>query len=86
MLNRITGQYAKERFLTNLDGRIVNHDSSVLADCVLCDISETGARLAILDPAEIPLEFNLHVPEEGAYARVRLVWSSGNECGVTFVD
>jgi hypothetical protein len=36
--------------------------------------------------AEIPLEFELQIPEEGARAKVRLVWSNGVYHGVMFTD
>jgi hypothetical protein len=50
------------------------------------DLSVTGARLVFPYPAEIPLEFELQIPEEEASVQVRLMWSTGKEYGVIFTD
>jgi hypothetical protein len=75
-----------ERFNTNLKGQIVCDSLASSVECLLWDISETGARLVVSRPAEIPLEFELLIPDEDASARVRLVWSNGKDHGVAFTD
>jgi hypothetical protein len=75
-----------ERFPTHLKGRISFDDDTAPIDCVMSEISTTGARIGCAEGAEIPLEFELQIPEEGACARVRLVWSNGRVHGVAFVD
>ncbi|WP_432807263.1 PilZ domain-containing protein [Microvirga terrae] len=54
--------------------------------CTVWDLSETGARLVVPSPADVPLEFELKIPNQGAIARVRLIWSSGNSYGTQFTD
>jgi hypothetical protein len=53
-------------------------------DCVLVDISDTGARLE-LDPAAIPETFSLLLSPGGEERRAcRIVWRSTNQIGVQF--
>jgi hypothetical protein len=77
---------ASDRFCTFLQGRIVPADSSSIIECTVWDISDTGARIAFSHPAEIPLLFELQIPDEDASAQVRLIWSNGKEFGVEFMD
>lgn len=76
---------AQERFPTHLEGRVVLGDMPSV-ECIMWDVSNTGARIGFDHPVEIPLEFELHVPAEGACAKVRLVWTNGREYGVMFTD
>jgi hypothetical protein len=41
-------------------------------------------RLVIPAPADIPLEFELNIPDKGAVAMVRLVWTTGSHYGARF--
>lgn len=86
MADGVSRRRSSERFPTYLAGRISFEDDSPPIDCIMSDISATGARLGIMQLAEIPLEFELQIPEEGARAKVRLVWSNGREHGVVFTD
>lgn len=85
MGHAILERRSAERFHTKLTGHIVGPDAPSI-DCVLLNISKTGARITVPQPAEIPLEFQLQIPEEEASAKVRLIWSSGIDYGVMFTD
>lgn len=53
--------------------------------CMVSDISETGARLAIENPQELPKTFNLLLSGRGGiYRRCRVVWRSESQVGVQF--
>jgi hypothetical protein len=55
-------------------------------DCVLVDISESGARLALEAPAEIPETFCLFLSPGGEVRRdCRIAWRSDKQVGVQFV-
>jgi hypothetical protein len=57
-----------------------------LADCVVLDISETGARLGVLATADIPKEFVLVVSKAGkVLRRCKVMSSTATELGVAFV-
>jgi hypothetical protein len=86
MISELAQRRANERFHTELAGRIVPADGFSSVECIVWDISTAGARIRSSHPAEIPLEFELQIPEEGASAQVRLIWSTGKEHGVMFTD
>jgi hypothetical protein len=86
MLQKLAQRRESERFHTELAGRIVPTDGFGSVECVVWDLSTTGARIRSSHPAEIPLTFELQIPEKGASAQVRLIWSTGKEHGVEFTD
>ena len=56
-------------------------------ECLLQDISETGARLALEPGAKLPDAVDLHLTSEGAVARKSVVvWQTRSEAGLRFVD
>jgi hypothetical protein len=56
-----------------------------LRDCVVVDMSETGAKLLIAAPQEAPEEFTVVFTPCGApYRRCRVVWRSDTQMGVVF--
>ena len=55
--------------------------------CLIQDISETGARLALRDLAEIPEEFLLRLAENRTPSRhCKLVWRDDLSVGVHFIE
>lgn len=86
MADGMSWRRGSERFPTSLEGRISFDGDASPIDCILSDLSMTGARLGFREAAEIPPEFELQIPEEGACAMVRLVWTRGHEAGVMFTD
>jgi c-di-GMP-binding flagellar brake protein YcgR len=53
-------------------------------DCLVRDISASGARLAFADPVTLPDVFELHIPNKDQTFRARIVWRQSQEAGVTF--
>ena len=74
-----------QRFPTRLEARIVPNGDAPPLECVVRDLSETGARLVLCESGELPLEFDLEIPDEGARAPVRVVWTNGREVGAKFL-
>jgi hypothetical protein len=65
---------------------VLRRDGSLIADCMLRDISAGGARLQFDVMAEVPKALSLRVPRGGRVHRhCELVWQSDNEVGVRFV-
>jgi len=77
---------SRPRHSTYLEGRIADKDNGAPLDCTIWDLSETGVRLIIPAPADVPLEFELQIPAEDARAMVQLVWNSGAHYGGRFTD
>lgn len=75
-----------ERYRTHLKGWIVADQPQEPVSCTVWDLSETGVRLAVPDPSNVPVEFNLAIPCQGAAARVRLIWTDGYFFGAEFQD
>lgn len=69
-----------------LKGRILfnNHMSSM--DCLIRNISATGAKLEIGVAVAIPDVFELFIPQRGDTLRAQLRWRRGEEVGVTFSE
>ena len=53
-------------------------------DCVIRDLSVTGAALEVMDQASIPKHFNLVVPEDSLKLPCAIVWRRGFRIGVIF--
>jgi hypothetical protein len=57
-----------------------------IADCVVLDISESGARLGVLATGDIPQEFVLVISKPGkVLRRCKVMRSTATELGVAFV-
>jgi hypothetical protein len=52
-------------------------------DCVIRDISSTGARISFRQPTFLPRTFNLRLKEEGDQ-KVTVMWQGGLLAGVRF--
>ncbi len=68
-----------------LQGRLAFNLGSSTLDCMVRNISKTGARLVFNDPVALPHEFELRIEAQGAIHKARLVWSNGSAAGVRFV-
>src|ERR1700733_2374380 len=63
----------------------VYFDSNLTAvDCVVRDISETGARLQFATPQIVTEFLDLHIPIKGQSFHAKVQWRDGEEIGVSF--
>lgn len=67
-----------------LKGRVVFNNRMSSMDCIIRNISGTGAKLEIGAALAIPDVFELHIPQRGETLRAHLKWRRGEEVGVTF--
>jgi len=64
---------------------VVSFDGVLKRDCVIADISASGARLRIETPKELPEEFVLLLSARGeAKRRCKITWRRAQEIGVRF--
>ncbi|WP_457093561.1 PilZ domain-containing protein [Microvirga sp. P5_D2] len=75
-----------KRWRTILAGRIIFVGQSQPMECVVRDLSDTGARLYFADPSLLPSEFELEIPSRDLKVRSRLMWSQGANHGVMFME
>lgn len=53
-------------------------------DCVLRNLSDTGAQLEVTSPVGIPDQFELMLTGESAHRPCRVVWRKATRIGVSF--
>ncbi len=66
-------------------GQIVYNNASCVIECVLKDISDSGARLEVPDMFECPPEVTLRILH-GPTHRCSVRWQNGKSIGVEFLD
>jgi hypothetical protein len=86
MLYDLPERRSRERYHTSLQGWIMSGENDNLVACAIWDLSETGVRLVVPPLSDLPLEFELLIPDEGASAKAQLIWAAGEHYGVRFVD
>jgi PilZ domain-containing protein len=74
-----------QRHRINRIGKLQADSHSLPRDCLITDISKTGARL-FAEGVEVPDQFQLLISgDQGVRRECRVVWRLGGEIGVAFV-
>jgi PilZ domain-containing protein len=66
-------------------GRIAYADRHVTIECLVRDMSATGARLKVSGSVTAPDTFELLIALDGLEANCQVVWRSGQDIGVKFL-
>ncbi|MFE1600957.1 PilZ domain-containing protein [Methylobacterium sp. ID0610] len=74
------------RLRTFLKGRIVYNNGNASMDCLIRDLSATGARLTLSQTAVLPEVFDLHIPAKDKLYRATLRWRRSDGVGVLFQE
>ena len=75
---------ASPRRRTLLGARIEFDNRTSTMDCVVRDISDTGARLALASPVVLPETFSLIIEPQHKRYRARVKWQRLSFAGVQF--
>ena len=76
---------SKRRYVHH-GARLVSGDGSALGECFMADLSATGARLQVKQPATLPDEFILLLSHTGQLRRkCSVTWRAETEVGVKFI-
>ena len=67
-----------------LRGCIYFNKRRSVADCLIRDISDEGAKIIFSDTINIPDVIELYIPQKEQTLRAQVQWRHGNELGVTF--
>jgi hypothetical protein len=67
-----------------LKGRIVFNNGASSFDCLVRDLSATGARLMMSDATTLPDAFDLYIPQKDRTFRATLRWRREDGIGVVF--
>lgn len=76
---------ASDRTRTFLKAVIEFNNGASKLDCVVKNISRSGARIDITDAVALPNEFNLHIPHRGETYRSQMMWREKGATGVRFL-
>ncbi|WP_375408456.1 PilZ domain-containing protein [uncultured Methylobacterium sp.] len=71
---------------TFLKGRIIFNNGASSMDCLVRDMSMSGARLALSQSAVLPEAFDLYIPQKERTYRSSLRWRRSDGIGITFAD
>ena len=55
-------------------------------ECVVHDISDSGARIKFLAAPPIVDTIELHIPSKGRVHRAKVLWHAADEIGVDFIE
>lgn len=77
---------ASDRTRAFLRALIEFNSGATKIDCVVKNISATGARVEITAAVSLPNEFNLNIPHRNETLRSQLVWRENNSIGVRFLS
>jgi hypothetical protein len=58
--------------------------SAIPVECLVRDISDTGARLQFPRPQKLSELLDLHIPVKGQSFHSKVRWEDGNEIGIAF--
>ena len=71
---------------TFLKGRILFNKGASSMDCLIRDMSETGARLELSETSTLPEVFDLYIPQKDETFRASLRWRRDGGVGIVFTD
>jgi hypothetical protein len=77
------GRRVAHRRRTLKEGKVILSDWTGI-DCVIRDLSDTGARLEFGGPTELPQTFRILVTSSNQLIPVELAWQRGLSVGVHF--
>jgi hypothetical protein len=69
-----------------LAGKIIYSSGELIADCILRNVSQTGARIEMAGNVPLPEYFEVVRLKERTIAEARMIWRRGNEVGVTWMS
>ena len=73
-----------QRLRSFLKGRILFNGGQNSLDCLIRDMSSTGARLELSTSVTLPDRFDLYLPHRDETCKVHSQWRRGNQLGVAF--
>jgi hypothetical protein len=74
-----------DRIRALMSAQVIFNKGASTFDCVVKNISTTGARLEITDSTALPADFDLHIPHKGKTYRATIAWRGDGLVGVEFV-
>ncbi len=69
-----------------LRGLVYLGNSPSAVNCLVRDISDTGARLKFPGPIAVTETLELHIPVKGQTLRAKVKWREPDEIGIAFIS
>ncbi len=80
------GSRKHRRVELNYTARILGRDGKTICDCAIIDVSEGGARIAVLASEIVPDEFLLSFSASSNVSRrCKVAWRKDEDIGLTFL-
>jgi hypothetical protein len=67
------------------DGKIIFNENQSIINCIIRDVSPTGAKLKLSATTELPPQFKLILVSDNLIVPVACVWRKGDFVGVHFL-
>ncbi len=81
----VEGHQRASRVPKFMRGRLKWDDCGSGADCIVHDLSETGARLGLPNGVVVPEVIELHLSEQSRTVQAQVRWRSADQVGVEFL-
>ena len=75
-----------ERVRSFLRAKILFNNQNTSFDCIVRNISQTGAKIEVSNTISVPTHFDLEIPQKGRTYRARIVWRDAEAMGVEFIQ
>ncbi len=69
---------------TFLGAQLKRPGGATISDCIVRDLSKTGARLYVAQPIALPGEIELEITKTGERFRAEVVWAARDSYGIRF--
>jgi hypothetical protein len=70
---------------TFLRAQIIYNNELTVVDCLVKNISASGAKVSVSETVSVPAEFDLCIPQKNKTYHARMVWRDTTMMGVEFV-
>ena len=81
-----SNQRSRNRIPARYHAYLHAETGAVISDCLVKDISETGARIILPEAARLPKQIILRVTGEATPMNAFVVWQAGTKCGLEFIE
>jgi hypothetical protein len=81
-----TEKRESDRIRSFLRAQIIFNNRMTTIDCIVKNISSTGARVALDNTLAVPTEFDIYIPQRGRSHHARLIWRDKDSIGIDFID
>ena len=69
-----------------LRGRVYFNNGRKSLPCLIRDVAYEGARIILTDPADIPNEIDLYIPNRKRIAHASVRWRHGDKLGLALFE